>query len=102
MARVLVMGRKPGIVKAVKLQFGDLGVSWVEVGNFADVSTSLDAHPDIAIAIMGAGLDDKTRGELIGLIARKRPDISIHLKDRKSGPTGMAPFVAQLVKSFIA
>ncbi len=50
---------------------------------------------------MGAGLDDGIRGELIGVIAQRRPDISIHLKERSSGPDGMAPFVRRVVEAMV-
>ena len=50
---------------------------------------------------MGAGLDDAIRGELIGVIASRRPDIPIHLKERSSGPDGMAPFVRRVVEGTV-
>ena len=51
---------------------------------------------------MGAGLDDAIRGELIGVIASRRPDIPIHLKERSSGPDGMAPFVRRVVEAMVS
>ncbi|WP_299424260.1 hypothetical protein [uncultured Shimia sp.] len=46
-------------------------------------------------------MDDDTRGDLIGLIATRRPDLSIHLKDRASGPDGMVGFVEQIVENLV-
>ena len=50
---------------------------------------------------MGAGLYDDIRGELIGVIASRRPDLTIHLKDRDSGPDGLAPFVRKVVDAVV-
>jgi hypothetical protein len=41
------------------------------------------------------------RGDLIGVIAAIRPEISIHLKDRESGPEGMAAFVRKVVNGVV-
>lgn len=67
--------------------------------NQDEVIEQLVAEPRIACVVMGAGLDDRTRGNLIGVIASRRPDLCIHLKDRASGPEGMGPFVARIVTS---
>ena len=61
----------------------------------------LAAEPRIACVVMGAGLDDDVRGELIGVIAERRPDISIHLKERSTGPDGLAPFVRKVVEAMV-
>jgi hypothetical protein len=101
MACILVMGRLPGITANISAKLGELPVQWAGATTIDEVRDALDQHPDIAIAIMGAGLDDTVRGELITLIASMRPDISIHLKDRESGPAGMAPFVKSVVQALV-
>ena len=99
--RVLVMGRKPGIVEAVHEKFGAQPVTWAEAGTEADILQALQDYPDIRLAAMGAGLDDVTRGRLIAVIAAQRTDVTIHLKDRASGPGGMAEFVVKLISTFL-
>ena len=39
--------------------------------------------------------------ELVGVIAARRPDITIHLKERTTGPEGMAPFVRKVVQAVV-
>ena len=99
--RVLVMGRKPGIVEAVHEKFGAQPVTWAEAGTEAVILQALQDYPDIRLAAMGAGLDDDTRGRLIAVIAAARPDVTINLKDRASGPEGMAEFVVKLISTFL-
>ena len=99
--RVLVMGRKPGIVEAVHEKFGAQPVTWAEAGTEADILQALQDYPDIRLAAMGAGLDADTRGRLIAVIAAARPDVTINLKDRASGPEGMAEFVVKLISTFL-
>ena len=99
--RVLVMGRKPGIVEAVHEKFGAQPVTWAEAGTEADILQALQDYPDIRLAAMGAGLDDDTRGRPIAVIAAARPDVTIHLEDRASGPGGMAEFVVKLISTFL-
>ena len=76
-------------------------VTWAEAGTEVDILKSLQGYPDIRLAAMGAGLDDVTRGRLIAVIAAARPDVTIHLKDRASGPGGMAEFVVKLISTFL-
>ncbi|MEM7321347.1 MAG: hypothetical protein AAF408_20265 [Pseudomonadota bacterium] len=95
---VLLIGRLPNVIGDVALQLEHLPIRWLGAHNPDEVVHQLDAEPRIACAIMGAGLDDKTRGALVGIIAERRPDICIHLKDRASGPDGLVPFVRRIVQ----
>lgn len=95
---VLLIGRLPNVISDVARQLDHLPVQWLGAHNQQEVIHQLEAEPRIACVIMGAGLDDKTRGALIGVIAARRPDLCIHLKDRASGPEGMGPFVARIVE----
>src|SRR4051812_27869193 len=70
----------------------DMPIRWLGAHNRAEVIQQLDTEPGIACVVMGAGLDDTVRGDLVGVIAARRPDITIHLKDRASGPDGLLPF----------
>jgi hypothetical protein len=70
---------------------------WLAAHNRDEAMSQLDAEPNIASVVIGAGLDDTIRGDLVGVIAARRPDLSIHMKDRSSGSAGMAQFVRRLV-----
>ena len=95
---VLFIGRLPNVIGNVAQQLDHLPIQWLGAHDQDEVRRQLDAEPRIACAIMGAGLDDKIRGEMVGIIAARRPDICIHLKDRASGPDGLMPFVARIVQ----
>ncbi|BBU57225.1 hypothetical protein KU6B_34900 [Mameliella alba] len=96
---VLLVGRLPAVVETVARELEDLPVQWLGAHNRDEVVSQLESEPDIATVVMGAGLDDRVRGDLIGVIAGLRPDLCIHVKDRASGPAGMAPFVRGVVLS---
>jgi len=95
---VLLIGRLPNVIGDVARQLDHLPIRWLGAHDPDEVRRQLDAEPRIACAIMGAGLDDKVRGELVGTLAARRPDICIHLKDRASGPEGLVPFVERVVR----
>ena len=99
--RVLVMGRKPGLVKAVHEKFGPQPVTWAEAVTEVDILKALQCCPDIRLAGMGAGLDYDTRRRLIGVITAARLNVTIHLKDRASGPGSMAELVVKLIATFL-
>jgi hypothetical protein len=98
---VLLIGKLPGIVGHLADELEDLPIRWLGAHDHGEVVRQLETEPEIACVIMGAGLSDDIRGDLIGIIASVRPDIPIHLKDRASGPAGMAPFVRRVVTGMI-
>ena len=98
---VLLVGRLPGVIGGIAQQLQDIPVEWLGAHNREEVIRQLESEPKIVCVAMGAGLDDAIRGELIGVIAQRRPDISIHLKERSSGPDGMAPFVRKVVEAMV-
>ncbi len=95
---VLLVGRLPNVIANVAKQLEDLPVEWLGAHNREEVIRQLEMEPKIACVVMGAGLDDSIRGDLIGVIAHRRPDLCIHVKDRASGPEGMAPFARRMVE----
>ena len=95
---VLLVGRLPDVIGNVARELDHLPIRWLGAHDHGEVIRQLDTEPGIRCVIMGAGLDDNIRGDLIGLIATRRPDICIHLKDRESGSAGMVPFVRQVVE----
>lgn len=98
---VLLIGKLPGIVGHLADELEDLPIRWLGAHDHGEVVRQLETEPEIACVIMGAGLDDDIRGDLVGIIAAVRPDLSIHLKDRASGPDGMAAFVRRVVSGMI-
>ena len=98
---VLLVGRLPGVVGNVAKALEDMPIRWLGAHNRAEVIQQLDTEPGIACVVMGAGLDDTVRGDLVGVIAARRPDITIHLKDRASGPDGLLPFTRRAVEAMV-
>ena len=94
---VLLIGRLPHVIGNVAEQLDHLPIEWLGAHDHAEVVRQLETEPRIACVIMGAGLDDQIRGDLIGVIATLRPDVCIHLKDRASGSDGLVPFVDRVV-----
>lgn len=99
MKHLLLVGRLPGIVDNIKAQIEVPGIEMYGATNAAEVRAEMSNHP-IDTVIMGGGLDDDTRGALCKLIMSIRDDLSIHLKDRASGPEGMTEFVRGVIKGF--
>lgn len=98
---VLLVGKLPGIAGRMEAALGDLGVEWLGATNRDEVMRQLEAEPAIRCVVIGGTLDDDTRGELVGVIARRRADITIHLKERVSGPEGMPGFVRRVVDAMV-
>jgi hypothetical protein len=94
---VLLIGRLPHVIGDVARQLDHLPIRWLGAHDHAEVVRQLETEPGISCVIMGAGLDDSVRGDLIGVIASLRPDVCIHLKDRASGSEGLVPFVERVV-----
>lgn len=96
---ILLVGRLRDVIANVAQQHSDLPVEWLGAHTLDEVREQLDAEPAIATVIIGGSLDDQVRGALVGLIAARRPDLNIHIKNRAAGPGGMAPFVRQVVQA---
>ena len=96
---VLLVGRLPDVIRNVAKELEDLPIQWLGAHNRSEVIAQLEAEPNIRSVVVGAGMDDAARGELIGVIAARRPDLCIHFKDRASGPQGMAPFARRVVET---
>ncbi len=95
---VLLIGSLPNVIGDVARRLDHLPIEWLGAHDPDEVKRQLESEPRIVCAIMGASLDDNIRGSLVGIIASRRPDICIHLKDRTSGPEGLVPFVERVVQ----
>lgn len=98
---VLLVGKLPGVVGHLADTLEDLPIRWLGAHDHGEVVHQLEHEPGIALVVMGAGLDDVIRGDLVGVIAAIRPDLTIHLKDRSSGPEGMADFVRRVTTAML-
>jgi hypothetical protein len=98
---VLLVGRLPGIESRIEPVLHDMPVQWLGAHNRAEVERQLDAESAIRCVIVGGTLDDEARGEIAAVVARRRPDLSIHLKDRASGPEGMPDFTRRVVEAMV-
>lgn len=98
---ILLVGKLPGVIGNIAKQLDDLPVHWLGAHDRGEITRQLETEPGIVCVIMGASLADSVRGELVGVIAAQRPDIPIHLKERSSGPDGMAPFVRRIVEGTV-
>jgi hypothetical protein len=98
---VLLVGKLPGIVGHLADQLEDMPIRWLGAHDHGEVVRQLQTEPQIACVVMGAGLEDDIRGDLIGVIASIRPDLTIHLKDRTSGSDGMPAFVRRVVGAMV-
>ncbi len=98
---VLLVGKLPGIVGRMEAALGDMRVEWLGARDRAEVARQLDAEPNIRCVVIGGTPSDELRGELIGVIASRRPDLTIHIKDRASGPEGMPGFVRKVVEAVV-
>lgn len=97
---VLLVARMPNIGEVVE-QLDHLPIQWLGAHDHAEVVRQLETEPRIECVIMGGGLDDQMRGDLIGLIAGLRPDLCMHIKDRASGSAGLIPFVERIVEHLV-
>ena len=61
------------MVGGIAQELSDMPVEWLGAHDRDEVIRQLDAEPRIACVVMGAGLDDAVRGELVGVVAGRRP-----------------------------
>ncbi|WP_204115652.1 hypothetical protein [Shimia biformata] len=95
---VLLVGKLRRVIDDIPRQLDHLPVNWLGAHDHAEVMRQLDTEPGIACVVIGGSLPDDIRGDLVSLIATRRPDICIHVKDRASGPDAMAAFVEKVVR----
>lgn len=98
---VLLVGKLPGIAARIQSALGDSHVEWLGARNRDEVIHQIEAEPNVRCVVIGGTLDDAVRGELIGVVASRRPDVTIHVKDRASGPEGMPAFVRKVIDAFV-
>ena len=99
MKGVLLVTHAPVDVTALAQKIDEPEIAFYSATNEAAVRAFLKAEK-IDMVCMGGGLSDEERGRLAAVIMSMRDDIHIHLKDRASGPAGMATFVKAVINGF--
>jgi DNA-binding response OmpR family regulator len=97
MKNILLLGRLASKVNELAADVNDSQISLHPATNAEEASRQLDEQ-QIDLVVMGGGLDDEIRAQLCRLIWAKRDDLSIHIKDRASGPAAMAEFIKRIIK----
>lgn len=93
---VLIMGRTNAVLYEVADHLDTTGFELHSAITLAEVEEIMADHK-MAAAIMGAGLDLGLRLQIIEAIFSASTSTTIHMKDWDSGPTGMLPFVANVL-----
>lgn len=90
---VLLLGRTEIVLDDVRagLQV-DADVELRAGTTLDDVRVAFDEGP-VDVVCVGAGLDLATRLDIVRHIFTFSESTTVHMKDRKSGPAGMLPFV---------
>ncbi len=99
MTRILLLGRLHAIVDELTQELEAPGVGFVGATKAEEARAQLGDSIDLVV--MGGGLDDGQRTELCKLIWSLSDNLTIHIKDKASGPQGMAPFVGNVIKGFV-
>lgn len=90
---VLLLGRTQFDEEATRSSIDPaLDVEILTANSLNDVRDALSKH-DIDVVIVGAGLDETTRVDVVRHVITASPTTTVHLKDRASGREGMMPFV---------
>lgn len=98
---VLLVGKLPGVIGNIARELEDMPIRWLGAHDHGEVVRQLEIEPGIACVVIGGSLDDNIRGDLVSVIASVRPDLTIHVKDRASGPAAMADFVRRVVGAVV-
>jgi len=98
---VLLVGKLPGVVGSIARELEDMPIRWLGAHDHGEVVRQLETEPGIECVVMGGSLDDTIRGDLVSMIAQIRPDLTIHVKDRTSGPDAMTDFVRRIVEAMV-
>ena len=90
--RVLLLGKHPVLTEPLELA----GVDY-ETGSSIEELRAALARGTFEHAIVGGGLPLDTRLELVRAVFEHSDAITVHMKDRASGPQGYVPFIRAVV-----
>jgi hypothetical protein len=100
MKTCLIVGLKPTVIEDAKNHVTAKNVVFYTATNLQEVKDIFSQH-HIDIVAMGAGLDLKDRLNIVQYIFENSNSTSVHMKDKDSGPTGMLPFVNQILNGLM-
>jgi hypothetical protein len=92
--RVLLLGKRPVLEPGDKLEIA--GVDF-ETGSSLEELHAAFAHGTFDHVIVGGGLPLDVRLELVRAVFEQSDAITVHMKDRASGPHGYVPFIRAVV-----
>jgi hypothetical protein len=98
---ILLLGRKRAVVEDVRQNLSFKNVTLLVGTSLDDVRTAF-AEGSIDVVIMGAGIELKTRLEIVNQIFTASNSTTVHMKELESGPSGMLPFVDGVLKGLLS
>lgn len=100
MKRVIIIGKAPvNIPSPEELSVKDVTI--YAATSLQEVRDVFKSYPDIDIAITGGGLELETRLEIVRFIFRVSDTVTVHLKDRATGPEGFLPFINRVLRGVV-
>lgn len=95
---VLIVGRLLDTVDDTRSRVQCEGVMLYGATNLDEARTALALKP-INVMVVGAGIELWERLAIVRAAFEQSESITVHLKDKASGPAGFAPFVERVVRS---
>jgi hypothetical protein len=99
MKGVLLVTHNPIDVEALAQKIDEPEIAFYSATSEAVVRAVLKSER-VDFVCIGGGLSDEERCRMCTTVMSIRDDIHIHLKDRASGPAGMATFVKAVINGF--
>ncbi|MFT5337274.1 MAG: hypothetical protein ACI9YL_001276 [Luteibaculaceae bacterium] len=98
MKNCLLIGRKGIILQEIQDSVDTKEITFFGGTKLTDVRDIIDQE-NIDCVIMGAGVNLDVRINIIRYVMENSKGTTVHMKDWKSGPTGMLPFVLGVLNS---
>ncbi|MCP4184654.1 MAG: hypothetical protein GY761_15270, partial [Hyphomicrobiales bacterium] len=96
----LLLGRKGISIENVDEKISIKDVTLLGGTSLENVKAAFNTH-DVAIVIMGAGIDLNKRIEIVEYIFNTSKSTTVHMKDWNSGPQGMTPFIDRILNGLL-
>jgi hypothetical protein len=98
--QLLLLGLKPVIVDEAKAQLEATGLA-LHIGSSLEDVRGAFARAKIDHVIIGGGLDLEVRLGLVREIFQLSDAVTVHMKDRASGPQGFVPFIQTMLRGLL-
>lgn len=93
---VLIVGRLLDVVDDTRSRVRSEGVTLHGATTLDEVRAAMALQP-IEMMVVGAGIEMSERLAIARAALEVSETVSVHMKDRASGPAGFAPFVEQMI-----